>query len=125
MNKRSILTKLENALDSLGDVKTNVKFEDDDIVRIEIISNIFKNVIITKRIDMVSNAIRDISRTDLIVFNISILALTEDEDRNEKKKIISINNDDFEEIVVEVANSTEPNEYLKAAGSRFKEHFSK
>lgn len=79
MDRRSVLIKLETALATLGDVKADVLFENDDVVKIEIISNIFKDVILTKRIDMVSNAILDISTTDLIDFNISIMALTENE----------------------------------------------
>lgn len=79
MDRRSILIKLENALATLGDVKADVLFENDDVVKIEIISNIFKDIILTKRIDMVSNAILDISVTDLIDYNISIIALTENE----------------------------------------------
>lgn len=79
MDRRSVLIKLETALATLGDVKVDVLFESDDVVKIEIISNIFKGVILTKRIDMVSNAILDISTTDLIDFNISIIALTENE----------------------------------------------
>ena len=57
----------------------DVLFENDDVVKIEIISNIFKDLILTKRIDVVSNAILDISTTDLIDYNISIIALTENE----------------------------------------------
>jgi len=79
MDRRSVLIKLEKALATLGDVKADVLFENDDVVKIEIVSNIFKDVILTKRIDMVSNAILDISTTDLIDFNISIIALTENE----------------------------------------------
>lgn len=79
MDRRSVLIKLEAALTTLGDVKTDVLFENDDVVKIEIISNVFKDIILTKRIDMVSNAILDISTTDLIDYNISIIALTENE----------------------------------------------
>ena len=79
MDRRSVLIKLETALTTLGDVKMDVLFENDDVVKIEIISNIFKDLILTKRIDVVSNAILDISRTDLIDYNISIIALTENE----------------------------------------------
>lgn len=79
MDRGSVLIKLEKALATLGDVKTDVLFENDDVVKIEIISNIFKDIILTKRIDMVSNTILDISTTDLIDYNISIMALTENE----------------------------------------------
>ena len=79
MDRRSVLIKLETALTTLGDVKMDVLFENDDVVKIEIISNIFKDLILTKRIDVVSNAILDISTTDLIDYNISIIALTENE----------------------------------------------
>lgn len=79
MDRRSVLIKLKTALATLGDVKTDVLFENDDVVKVEIISNIFKDIILTKRIDMVSNAILDISTTDLIDYNISIIALTENE----------------------------------------------
>lgn len=79
MDRRSVLIKLETALATLGDAKTDVSFENEDVVKIEIVSNIFKDVILTKRIDMVSNAILDISTTDLIDYNISIMALTENE----------------------------------------------
>jgi len=79
MDRGSVLIKLETALATLGDAKTDVSFENDDVVKIEIISNIFKDVILTKRIDMVSNAILDISTTDLFDYNISIMALTENE----------------------------------------------
>ena len=79
MDRKSILIKLENALSTLGDVKSNVLFENDDVVKVEVISNIFRDVILTKRLDMVSDAILDISTTDLVDFNISIIALTENE----------------------------------------------
>jgi hypothetical protein len=79
MDRRSILIKLEKALEKLGNVKTEAIFSNDDVVKIEVISNIFKDIIITKRIEMVSNAILDISITDLIDYNISIIALTENE----------------------------------------------
>jgi hypothetical protein len=79
MDRRSVLIKLETALATLGDVKTDVLFENDDVVKVELVSNIFKDIILTKRIDMVSNAILDISTTDLIDYNISIVALTKNE----------------------------------------------
>jgi hypothetical protein len=79
MDRRSVITKLEIALATLGDVKANVLFENDDVVKVEIVSNVFKDIILTKRIDMVSSAILDISITDLIDYNISIIALTENE----------------------------------------------
>lgn len=79
MDRRSVLIKLEKALATLGDVKTDILFENDDVIKLEIVSNIFKDIILSKRIDMVSNAILDISTTELIDFNISILALTDNE----------------------------------------------
>lgn len=79
MDRKSVLIKLENALATLGDVKTDVLFENDDVVKVEVISNVFRDVILTKRLDMVSNAILDIATTDLVDFNISIMALTENE----------------------------------------------
>ncbi len=79
MDRKSILIKIENALATLGDVKSTVLFENDDVVKIEVISNIFRDVILTKRLDMVSNAILDISTKYLVDFNISIIALTENE----------------------------------------------
>jgi hypothetical protein len=79
MDRRSVLIKLEKALATLGDAKVDVLFENDDVVKIEIVSNVFKDIILTKRIDMVSNAILDISTTDLIDYNISIIALTDSE----------------------------------------------
>lgn len=79
MDRKSVLIKLENALATLGDVKTDVLFENDDVVKVEVISNVFRDVILTKRLDMVSNAILDIATADLVDFNISIMALTENE----------------------------------------------
>lgn len=79
MDRGSVLIKLEKALNTLGEARISVRFDSNDVVKIEVISNIFKNVIITKRIDMVFNAILDISMTDLLEHNISIIALTENE----------------------------------------------
>jgi hypothetical protein len=79
VDKKSIVLKIADALNIFEKSETSVKFESDDVVRIEIISNVFKDIIITKRIDMVSNAILDISMTDLREHNISIIALTENE----------------------------------------------
>ncbi len=79
MDRGSVLIKLEKALNTLGEAKVSVRFDSNDVVKIEVISNIFKNVIITKRIDMVFNAILDVSMTDLLNNNISIIALTENE----------------------------------------------
>lgn len=125
MNKESIIEKLSQALNIFEKSKVLIKFENDDVVRIEIISDVFKNVIITKRIDMVSSAILDISITDLRENNISIIALTEDEANiglNENGNLrILVSKEDFEGIEVEIANPSEPNEYLKASAKRFKE----
>ncbi len=79
MDRGSVLIKLEKALNTLGEVKVSVRFDSNDVIKIEVISNVFKNVIITKRIDMVFNAILDVSMTDLLNNNISIIALTENE----------------------------------------------
>ena len=79
MERASVILKLEKALSSFGESKASVKFESDDVVKVEIVSNLFKDVILTKRIDMVSKAILDISTTDLIDYNIAIIALTENE----------------------------------------------
>lgn len=75
IDRESVILKLEKTLSSFGKSKITVRFETEDVVKIEIICNIFKNVIITKRIDMVSNTILDISMTDLRENNISIIAL--------------------------------------------------
>lgn len=79
MDRGSVIIKLEKALNTLGEVKVSVRFDSNDVIKIEVISNVFKNVIITKRIDMVFNAILDVSMTDLLNNNISIIALTENE----------------------------------------------
>ena len=41
MDRGSVLIKLEKALSTLGEAKVSVKFDNDDVVKIEIISNVF------------------------------------------------------------------------------------
>lgn len=101
MDRESVLIKLKNALNtSFGESKISVSFESDDLVKIEVISNLFKNVIITKRLDMVSHSIVDIVMADLHEVNFAIIALTENEeylDMKENVPLIKIasRSDDF------------------------------
>jgi stress-induced morphogen len=76
MDKKRIITKLNNSLEDLGKHKIFFK---DDVIEIEVISNNFKGIGIPKRIEMVSDAVSDLSMNELIDYNLSIIALTEDE----------------------------------------------
>lgn len=100
MDRGSVIIKLEKALNTLGEVKVSVRFDSNDVIKIEVISNVFKNVIITKRIDMVFNAILDVSMSELLNNNISIIALTENEfnlglNENGNSNIIVSNGEGF------------------------------
>lgn len=87
MDRESVLIKLKNALNtSFEDSKISASFESNDLVKIEIISNLFKNVLITKRLDMISHSIADIAMTDLKEFNFAIIALTENEEYLDMKE---------------------------------------
>jgi hypothetical protein len=109
MDKQSIVQKIADALNVFEKSETSIKFESDDVVRI----------------DMVLNAVLDISMTDLKENNISIIALTENEANiglNETGNLrILVSKEDFEQMEAEIANPSEPNEYLKASAKRFKE----
>jgi hypothetical protein len=80
MDRRSVLLKIHDQLkSSFENAKASVSFEK-DVVSIVVISNSFKDVIITRRIDMVTHSILDLSMKELVDFNISIIALTENEE---------------------------------------------
>lgn len=89
MDRESILIKLKNALNtSFEESKISVVFESNDLVKIEVISNSFKNVIVTKRLDMISQSIVDIVMADLSELNFAIIALTENEEYLDMKENI-------------------------------------
>lgn len=101
MDREPVLIKLKNALStSFEESKISVSFESNDLVKIEVISNLFKNVIITKRLDMISHSIVDIVMTDLQEFNFAIIALSENEEYLDMKENIPLikiasRNDEF------------------------------
>ena len=113
MDKKLIVQKIADALNVFEKSETSIKFESDDVVRIEIISNVFQDINITKRIDMVSNAILDISITDLIDYNIAIIALTE----NEANKGLKENGNSITTLVSQITNKNLQNaELFKVEG---------
>lgn len=76
MDKQQILLKIKELLSFLGKSEISLDFEDHDVLRIRVISDHFKDIRLTERIDIVSTAILDLSTTELVDNDLIINPLT-------------------------------------------------
>ena len=75
MDAKQILNLLNDALSDLG-ADIEIFKEDNDVLRIEVISPLFKGVRLSKRIDLVTEKILGLCQNELSDFSIVINPLT-------------------------------------------------
>lgn len=76
MDKQQILLKIKELLSFLGKSDISLSIEEHDVLRISVVSDHFKGIQLTQRIDIVSNAILDLSTTKLVDNDLIINPLT-------------------------------------------------
>lgn len=76
MDREQILLKIKELLSFLGESEISISFEEHDVIRLEVVSNYFKGIRLTKRIEIVSKAILDYSTTTLVHHDLIINPLT-------------------------------------------------
>jgi hypothetical protein len=82
-DKQSVVEKLTDALNIFGKADVAISFESETQLIIKVVSAFFENIDPTIRIDLVSNAIKDLENTELKGFSILILPFTEDESKKD------------------------------------------
>ncbi len=76
MDKQQILLKIKGLLSFLGESDISLSLEEHDVLRFTVISDHFRGIHLTKRIDIVSHAILDYSTTELVTYDLIINPLT-------------------------------------------------
>jgi stress-induced morphogen len=76
MDTEQVLLKFKTALSFLGESDISLKLEEHDVLRVKVVSDHFKGIRLTQRIDIISNAILDFSTTDLVDYGLIINPLT-------------------------------------------------
>lgn len=76
MDKQQVLLKFQTALSFLGKSDISLTLEEHDVLRVKVVSDYFKEINLTQRIDIISNSILDFSTTELVGYGLIINPLT-------------------------------------------------
>jgi hypothetical protein len=81
MDKRAVVEKLAEALNSFGEARVNIKFSDkEDVVEIQMVSDLFEDVPFMARVELVLQSIGEILRNEFADYQVVVLPITEKED---------------------------------------------
>lgn len=76
MDREQVFLKIKELLNFLGESEISLSLEEHDVLRLEVVSDYFKGIHLTKRIDTVSRAILSYSTTELVHYDLIINPLT-------------------------------------------------
>jgi len=76
MDREQVLLKIKELLSFLGESEISLFLEEHDVLRLEVVSDYFKGIHLTKRIDTISKGILPYSTTTLINYDLIINPLT-------------------------------------------------
>lgn len=94
MDKNKIFKLINNTISNSGFGHVDIFFEDDDVLRLEIVSNKFKGIRLLKRIEILTELFIDLAQSEFSDFHLLFNPLTETEKLKGESELFESNDDD-------------------------------